>query len=104
MFMSYTSKKVAIFWDIVPCSPYMNQCFGGTTLTMEVIYSSETLVHIWTTQRYIQEDGTLYNYHYENFKSYTSVLLRIEVYDYGNSVTHFCEELNQELTVLITRS
>jgi hypothetical protein len=22
--------KIAVFWDIAPCSPYMNRCFEGT--------------------------------------------------------------------------
>jgi hypothetical protein len=72
--------KVAIFWDIAPCSPYMNQRFEGTyhhhlqsrnrprkkpgfllawfsTLKMGMILSCETLVHILTTKCYIPEDG-----------------------------------------------
>jgi hypothetical protein len=24
------SYKIAIFWDIAPCGPFMNRCFGGT--------------------------------------------------------------------------
>jgi hypothetical protein len=71
----YWDKNVAIFWDISQCSPYLKQRFEGTynldlqgshllyafllgwfsTLKMEVIRSSETKVHIWTTQRYISQ-------------------------------------------------
>jgi hypothetical protein len=38
---------------------------------MEVIRSSETSVHIQTTQRHIPEDGNIHNYRCENLKSYT---------------------------------
>jgi hypothetical protein len=63
--------NVAIFWDIAPCSPYFNRCFGGhllhagfllswfLTLKRGVICSSETSVHIRTT-RYIPEDGNIH--------------------------------------------
>jgi hypothetical protein len=37
---------------------------------MEVILSSETLVHIRTTQSCISEDGNFHNYRFEDFKSY----------------------------------
>jgi hypothetical protein len=56
---------LAIFWDTAPCSPNVNQCFGGmyhahlqgrksaepdVSVMMGVIHSSETSVHIWTTE------------------------------------------------------
>jgi hypothetical protein len=28
--MTAVVMNVAIFWDIAPCSPYVNRCFGGT--------------------------------------------------------------------------
>jgi hypothetical protein len=31
---------------------------------------SETLVHIWTTQLFIPEDGNIHNYQCENIKSF----------------------------------
>jgi hypothetical protein len=37
---------------------------------MEAISSSETLVHIRSTQRHIPEDGFLHSHRYENLKSY----------------------------------
>jgi hypothetical protein len=72
--LSSSSLKVAIFWDIVPCSPYMNQCFGGT------------LIHIRNKRRYITEDGNLHNYRCENFTSYitiiiTTLIVHIKMYD-----------------------
>jgi hypothetical protein len=93
---SINKIKLVIFWDIAPCSPYMNRCFGGTyhrhlqgrksaeqetsesssfllgwywTLKMEVIRSSETSVHIRSTRRYIPEDG---NFHFHNYRCRTS--------------------------------
>jgi hypothetical protein len=60
--------NVAIFWDIAPSSPYVNRRFGEMyylqqhladgfllsyqflALKMELIRSSETSVHIWTTR------------------------------------------------------
>jgi hypothetical protein len=84
--------KIAIFWDIAPCSPYMSRHFGGTyqnsaelclatwsrwffarmifDLKMEAIGSSEMSVHIRTTRRYIPEDGNFHNYRCENLRSY----------------------------------
>jgi hypothetical protein len=68
--------NIVIFWNIAPCSPYVNRCFGGTyhsifatrwflvrlilILKIELIYSSETSVHIRTTRRYIPEYGNIY--------------------------------------------
>jgi hypothetical protein len=57
--------KVVNFWDILQCSPYMDQrasCFLARLLSIlkrEVIYSSETSVHIRTAQRYIPQDCKL---------------------------------------------
>jgi hypothetical protein len=73
--------NVAIFWDIPPCSFYVNRRFGGTyhlhhqvhsyslhagfmlglfsTLKMGVMRSSETSVRIQTKRRYIPEDGNI---------------------------------------------
>jgi hypothetical protein len=28
--VNYKNLKIAIFWDITPCNPYMNQRFRGT--------------------------------------------------------------------------
>jgi hypothetical protein len=60
-----TMKKglyAAIFWDIAPCSTWQ--------MKMEGPHSSETSVNIWTTRRYIPEDGNIHNYSSENLKSY----------------------------------
>jgi hypothetical protein len=70
--------NVAMLWDLAPCNSYVNRCFGITyhshlhlpnhlpntgsllvsfsTLKMQVTRSSETSVHILTTQSYIPED------------------------------------------------
>jgi hypothetical protein len=53
--------KVAIFWDIVPCSQYVNQ------------HSSKSSVPIQTTWSYMPEDGNIHNCRYENLKSYIRV-------------------------------
>jgi hypothetical protein len=41
-----------------------------STLKMELLWSSETSVRIWTTQLYMPDDGNSRNYHCENLKSY----------------------------------
>jgi hypothetical protein len=41
-----------------------------STLKMGAIYSSEMVDTQRTTWRYIPEDGTLHNHHFENIKSY----------------------------------
>jgi hypothetical protein len=55
---SLVVMKVAIFWDIAPCSPYVNRSFGGTfhlhlhgrkSAEQRVAGSSKTSVHIRTT-------------------------------------------------------
>jgi hypothetical protein len=56
--------NVATFWDIEPCtSSHLLQAgsfFGGfSTLKMEVMRSSETSVHVWTTGCYISQDGNI---------------------------------------------
>jgi hypothetical protein len=42
--------NVAIFWDIAPCSLYVHQRFGGTS------------VRIWTACLYIPEDGNIHHH------------------------------------------
>jgi hypothetical protein len=63
--------KIVIYRNRVLCSQYMNQ------------QSSETSVLIWTTRRYIPEDGNYHSYRCENLKSYTncycSVLLTVVI-------------------------
>jgi hypothetical protein len=69
--------NVAIFWDITPCSPYVNHVYMFTcesvsyhltlflarvissTLKMEATRSSDTSVYNKPTGRYIPEDGVL---------------------------------------------
>jgi hypothetical protein len=42
--------------------------------------SLETLVDsLWTTQRYIPEDGTLHNHRWENLKSYKVQVVRYDM-------------------------
>jgi hypothetical protein len=87
--------KSAVFWDMTPCTSCVNRNFGGTyrlhlqgrkihelkppahadssladfsSLKMEVIYSSETLVHI-DTWRHIPEDGILHSHRHDNLES-----------------------------------
>jgi hypothetical protein len=50
---------VAIFWDIVTC--YMLGCCSSdfSAQKTEVIRSSETLTHLWTTWHYFPEDGNI---------------------------------------------
>jgi hypothetical protein len=43
-----------------------------STLKIEVIISSETLVHTQTPRRYISDDGNIHNYRRENLKSHIS--------------------------------
>jgi hypothetical protein len=38
--------KVAIFWDIAPCSPYMNQCFGGTYILLSYLLACWVLAQL----------------------------------------------------------
>jgi hypothetical protein len=73
--------KNAVFWDMAPCSPFVNRRFGGTyrlhlqseppahagtsladfsTLKMETIRSSESSVHQRITWRHIPEHGILH--------------------------------------------
>jgi hypothetical protein len=49
---------------LISCSP-------DFILKIEVICSSETSVHILTTQRYIPKDGNFCNFRCENIRSYT---------------------------------
>jgi hypothetical protein len=60
--------KSTIIWDIMPRSLLsVYRRFGGSTLRMEAICSTETSVDTQrTTRRYIPEDGTLHNHHCEN--------------------------------------
>jgi hypothetical protein len=55
--------KSSIYWDITPCSPVkVSRRFGenfASIFRVEVIFSSETLVNLQTTRRYIPEDRTL---------------------------------------------
>jgi hypothetical protein len=69
--------NVAISWAIEQCNPYVKRRLGGTyhlqlaarwflarlfsTLKMEVMRSSETLVHIRTTRCSIPENGNIYS-------------------------------------------
>jgi hypothetical protein len=61
--------KSAIFWDVTPCG-LLGACIllvtclvYSSTLKMEAVCSSETLVTFYqTTQRLIPEDSTLHNH------------------------------------------
>jgi hypothetical protein len=44
-----------------------------STLKIEVIHSSKTFVHIWSTWHFIPEDGNIHNYCCENLKFCISV-------------------------------
>jgi hypothetical protein len=59
--------NVTIFWDIAPCSPYVNRRFGGTyhlyLQGRKSVMEGTSLqqVHIRTTRRYIPEVGNIQN-------------------------------------------
>jgi hypothetical protein len=76
--------NAAIFWDIAQCNPYVNRLFGGTyhlhiqgrksaeqetraQQVVRLIPSSETSIHIRTTQRYIPEDGNIHLFMYMGY-------------------------------------
>jgi hypothetical protein len=59
-----------------------------------VVCSSETLVHIRTTWRFIPEDCNIHNYRCENLKSYVQWYL-------GLRVTWFASALQDDLNFLI---
>jgi hypothetical protein len=80
-----TMVNVAIFWDIVHCSPYVNWCFRGTyhlrLLGRESAEEETSLQQVarqnfprnassWTTRRHIPENGNIHNYRCDNLKSY----------------------------------
>jgi hypothetical protein len=79
------SSKSAVFWDMAPCSPYMNH-FGGTyrlhlqgrkSAYHEYVgdSSSKMSVHVRITRRYMPEDG---NFHpYCRLKSYNYFVLHL---------------------------
>jgi hypothetical protein len=64
---------------------------------MEVICSSETLVHIWTTRRYIAEDGTIHKYGCENLRSYIMYALVIYEQLRGSKSCHLLHFVKQEI-------
>jgi hypothetical protein len=94
--------NAVIFWNIAPYSLYMNWHFKGMYhlclqgwksptacwfhaqlifyLKVEVIYSSETSVHKWTTRRCIPEDDKIHNCRCENLKSSTYELTWIKLH------------------------
>jgi hypothetical protein len=50
----YCFFYVAIFWDIAPCSPYVNRCFRGTYhLHLQGRKSAEKGFRPWRWRRYI---------------------------------------------------
>jgi hypothetical protein len=56
--------KIAVFWDVAPCSPVI-------ALKMEAVNTSETSVNIYqTTRRNIPEDSHLHTRLRENPKSH----------------------------------
>jgi hypothetical protein len=64
--------NVANFWDVAPCSPYVDRRFLGTyrfhlqgqklaeqeSSDFRLIPSSETSIHLRTTRRHIPEHST----------------------------------------------
>jgi hypothetical protein len=57
-----------------------------STLKMEVIRSSETLVHIRSTRRHIPKDGILHSHSRENLKSYNGYIYSSKIILYHFSV------------------
>jgi hypothetical protein len=49
-FFTAVTVKNAVFWDVTPCRPCVNRCFGGTW------------VHTRSTRRHIPEYGILHGY------------------------------------------
>jgi hypothetical protein len=86
----YTASSVyflkgTCFRDTTPCSPskvnrssachLLSGWFLTSTMKMEAICSSETLVHFQrTTWLYILEDSTLHSHRCEHLKTYSKVL------------------------------
>jgi hypothetical protein len=81
---------VATFWDIWPCSPYVNRRLRETyhlhlwkqiSVEQEISVqqvakqnsSSETSVHIRTTRLYIPKESSIHIYRCENLKSYSYI-------------------------------
>jgi hypothetical protein len=69
--------KLATFWDLTPCNPYMNKRFGGTYQPYCYIFASEDggdnffeMPLLYRSRRYISGDRKLHTYGYANFKSY----------------------------------
>jgi hypothetical protein len=58
--------KGRVFWVVLLCSL---ETAYYSTLKMEVVCSSETLVSLWTTQHYNSEDDTLPSDRSENIES-----------------------------------
>jgi hypothetical protein len=54
---------------------------------IEMVRSYKTSVHIWTTRRYIPEDGNIHDYRCENLKSYIIILMaeRLDRSGYTNA-------------------
>jgi hypothetical protein len=67
----------AIFRDIVPCSPYVNQSCGGAYQRhlqerkwTKQVTSVQQAVHIRTALRFIVEDDNIRLHPFENLRSY----------------------------------
>jgi hypothetical protein len=64
--------KMAVFWDVAPCSPKQSIRVMNITLMMEAVSFSEASVNIYqTTQCNIPEDSCLHTCQLENLKLYT---------------------------------
>jgi hypothetical protein len=92
-----SAMSVAIFWDIAPCSPYVNRCseeritsICEPTVEMEVIRCFYTSVHIRTTPRYVPGEGnthTISGFHKEAIRDFSLHLDELfEVRDKGKAV------------------
>jgi hypothetical protein len=52
--------KNAVFWDVAPCTYFVNRSWISYTLKMEAIRSSETSVNKISALRHIPEDGIIH--------------------------------------------
>jgi hypothetical protein len=71
-----SEEHIAATFRVEEISPASKQVVISSTLKMEAIYSSETLVDIQrTTRHYIPEVDTLHNHRCVNLKSYKHDIL-----------------------------
>jgi hypothetical protein len=106
-------KKTKVFWDIIPWSLEVDQCFRGAyclhhqgdgimALMMEAVCTSETPVYSETILRYIPECYHLHTCRHENLNSLqrvfslcSSLLLGLWLTTILNSFSNLCLSLSE---------